>query len=226
MQCFFDQLIGDMRPIKVAGVDVIDSEPDDLAQDCDRAVAIFWWPKNMWTSELHGAVTHASQDQIIGKLERAAEQGGGGHRFQIRNYELRIRKNENGEHRRSNVQWSARSSAITENANLESGNQMKTLRDCFGRSVRLTDERLAHTLERPEMKEMGGEIERLLQQPQLVKRSRSDEAVRLFYQFYTHTLVGGKWLCVVVKYVEDDAFVVTAYLTDKPKPGEDLWPIK
>jgi hypothetical protein len=25
---------------------------------------------------------------------------------------------------------------------------------------------------------------------------------------------------------ENDAFVVTAYLTDKPKAGEDLWPIK
>jgi len=24
----------------------------------------------------------------------------------------------------------------------------------------------------------------------------------------------------------NDAFVVTAYLTDKPKAGEDLWPIK
>src|SRR6266480_1684215 len=88
MQCFFDQLIGDMRPIEVAGVDVIDSEPNDLAQDCDRAVVIFWWPEYMWTSELHGAVAHASQDQIIGKLECAAGQGGGGHRFQIRNYEL------------------------------------------------------------------------------------------------------------------------------------------
>ena len=81
MQCFFDQLIGDMRPIKVAGVDVIDSEPNDLAQDRDRAVVIFWWPEYMWTSELHGAVAHASQDQIIGKLECAAGQGGGGHRF-------------------------------------------------------------------------------------------------------------------------------------------------
>jgi hypothetical protein len=39
-------------------------------------------------------------------------------------------------------------------------------------------------------------------------------------------LVGGKWLCVVVKYEENDAFVVTAYLTDKPKAGEDLWPTK
>jgi len=35
--------------------------------------------------------------------------------------------------------------------------------------------------------------------------------------------VGGKWLGFVVKYGEDDAFVVKAYLTDKPKNGEDLW---
>lgn len=103
---------------------------------------------------------------------------------------------------------------------------MKTLKDCFGHSVRLTDERLTHILEHPEMKEMGAEIERVLLRPQLVRRSRSDETMRLFYQFYAQTIVGGKWLCVVVKYVENDAFVVTAYLTDKPKAGEDLWPKK
>jgi hypothetical protein len=103
---------------------------------------------------------------------------------------------------------------------------MKVLDDCFGRTVRLTDERLAHILEHPEMKGMEVEIERVLRQPQLVRRSRMDPAVRLFYEFYAQTLVNGKWLCVVVKYGEADAFVVTAYLTDKPKPGEDLWPIK
>jgi hypothetical protein len=103
---------------------------------------------------------------------------------------------------------------------------MKTLQDCFGQKVRLTDERLAHILEHAEMKGLGAEIERVLRQPQLVRRSRTDEAVRLFYEFYAQTIVNGKWLCVVVKYLEGDAFVVTAYLTDKPKAGEDLWPTK
>jgi hypothetical protein len=103
---------------------------------------------------------------------------------------------------------------------------MKKLRDCFGFSVRVTDERLAHILDHREMKEMEVEIERAVQQPQIVRRSRSDAAVRLFYQFYPQTIVRGKWLCVVVKYMTDDAFVVTAYLTDKPKAGEDLWPKK
>jgi hypothetical protein len=100
------------------------------------------------------------------------------------------------------------------------------LKDCFGSSVRLTDERLAHILEHPEMIGLRAEIRRVLLEPQMVRRSRSDEAVRLFYEFYAQTIVGGKWLCVVVKYAENDAFVVTAYLTDKPKAGEDLWPKK
>ena len=87
---------------------------------------------------------------------------------------------------------------------------MKTIQDCFGHSVRLTDERMAHILEHPEMSRMGAEIERVLTDPQSVRRSRSDDAVRLFYEFYAQTIVGGKWLCVVVKYLQDDAFVVTA----------------
>jgi len=103
---------------------------------------------------------------------------------------------------------------------------MKTLQECFGRNVRLTDERLAHIQARPEMEEMGDEVEHVLRQPQLCRRSHSDDTARLFYAFYEHTMVGGNWRCVVVKYAENDAFMVTAYLTDKPKAGEDLWPIK
>jgi hypothetical protein len=37
-------------------------------------------------------------------------------------------------------------------------------------------------------------------------------------------MVGGKYLCVVVKVREVDAFVVTAYLTDRVKKGNLLWP--
>jgi hypothetical protein len=103
---------------------------------------------------------------------------------------------------------------------------VKLLDDCFGHKVRLTAERLAHILEHPEMADMAAEIGHVLRAPQIVRRSRSDNAVRLYYEFYARTLVGGKWLCIVVKYAEPDAFVITAYLTDKPKDGEDLWPIK
>jgi hypothetical protein len=103
---------------------------------------------------------------------------------------------------------------------------MKELEDCFGQKVRLTAERLAHILEHPEMIGMAAEIVHVLREPQLVRRSLSDAAVRLFYEFYARTLSGGNWLCLVVKYLENDAFVVTAYLTDTPKAGEELWPKK
>jgi hypothetical protein len=103
---------------------------------------------------------------------------------------------------------------------------MKIIRDCFGQEVRLTDERLAHTLQHAEMTGMEAQIERVVQAPAEVRASRSDENVKLFYEFYAQTSVGGKWLCVVVKYLPDDAFVITAYLSDTMKAGESLWPKK
>ena len=74
--------------------------------------------------------------------------------------------------------------------NLTSDNYMKTLSDCFGREVRVTDERLAHILERPELGGMDSEVEVVLRQPRFVRLSRSDPGVRLFYSFYRkHWLV-------------------------------------
>jgi len=64
---------------------------------------------------------------------------------------------------------------------------MKVIRDCFGQSVRLTAERLAHILEHAEMAGMEDELERVLQTPSEVRLSRSDNNVRLFYEFYTRT---------------------------------------
>ena len=56
---------------------------------------------------------------------------------------------------------------------------------------------------------MEGAIERVLSTPTEVRVSRSDKTVGLFYQFYVQTRVGEKWLCVVVKYQPDEAFVVS-----------------
>jgi hypothetical protein len=100
---------------------------------------------------------------------------------------------------------------------------MKILVDYQGRPVRLTDERRQHILEHPEMAGMESALVETLRDPQLVIGSPADETATLNYRYYLHTLVGGKWLCVVVKYSDADAFVLTAYLTDKPKRGEVLW---
>ena len=84
---------------------------------------------------------------------------------------------------------------------------------------------MEHIREHPEMLRLESEISKVLANPELVVESRTDSFVKLFYDFYSQTIVGGKWLCVVVKYSNEppDAFVVTAYLTNKPKTGRILW---
>lgn len=101
---------------------------------------------------------------------------------------------------------------------------MKILLDYQGRTVRLTDERLAHILSHPEMATMTEALEETLRYPQRVVQSTSDTSAELSYRWYEGTIVGDKWLCIVVKYVVNDAFVVTAYFTDKIKQGAQLWP--
>jgi hypothetical protein len=101
---------------------------------------------------------------------------------------------------------------------------MKLLHDFQGLAIQLTDERRGHILEHPEMIEMEPAIEETLQDPERVVQSVSDSSVRLYYRFYFRTIVGGKYLCVVVKMGGVGAFVLTAYLTDRVKKGERLWP--
>lgn len=96
--------------------------------------------------------------------------------------------------------------------------------DFQGLVIRLTDERRAHVLEHPEMVGLEGEIEATLTHPERVIQSFSDPQAHLYYRFYVGTRVGDKFLCVVVKVTTDDAFLLTAYLTDKIRRGVQLWP--
>ena len=100
---------------------------------------------------------------------------------------------------------------------------MKVLEDYRGRKIRLTDERLNHIREHPEIVGMLNEISRTLADPQEVVQSLGDPEAHLYYRFYFGTRVGDKYFCVVVKVMGEDAFVLTAYLTDTIKKGEVLW---
>jgi hypothetical protein len=101
---------------------------------------------------------------------------------------------------------------------------MKVLTDFEGLAIRLTNERLGHILEHPEMVGKENAIEETLTRPERVVESPSDVQVHLYYRFYTGTAVGDKYLCVVVKVTETDAFVITAYFTNTIKRGTTLWP--
>ena len=98
----------------------------------------------------------------------------------------------------------------------------RTIRDFEGARVRLEDERLLHILE--DHPELGGHdhlIDETLELPEKVVQSMSDRFVRLYYS--DERAVLGKRLCVVVKKAGIDAFVLTAYVTDRVKKGAVVW---
>lgn len=98
------------------------------------------------------------------------------------------------------------------------------LTDYEGRKIRLTEERWQHILSHPEMKDLSPLIPQTLIQPEIVRQSNTDDTVYLYYCYQTQTIVGEKWLCVVVKILDNDAFIITAYLTDRLKKGKQICP--
>jgi len=99
-------------------------------------------------------------------------------------------------------------------------------RDYRGREVRLPDERLAYILRKhPEIAGLEEAMRETLDLPEQVRQSTSDPVrVNLYYRWHIGTTRGDKYLCVVVKLVDDDAFVITAYLTEEIKRGDVIWP--
>jgi hypothetical protein len=97
--------------------------------------------------------------------------------------------------------------------------------DWQGKPVRLTGERLRHIGERPEMRGLEASILRTIRSPVCVVQSRSDSDTLLYYRAIADTPVGDKLICVVVKQGRGDAFVLTAYLTDRVEKGRLIWPV-
>lgn len=100
---------------------------------------------------------------------------------------------------------------------------MTLFTDYAGRAVRLTDERRAHLLQHPEMADLEPLLPHAIASPDVVVRSSTDDTVLLYYRQAATATFGDKLLCVVIKHLPDDAFVITAYLTDKIKTGDTLW---
>jgi hypothetical protein len=101
---------------------------------------------------------------------------------------------------------------------------MLYFRDLKNRSIRLTAERLHYfEADHPEMAAQTPRIAETLATPDRIVRSRSDSTGELFYTWYLSTPVTTKFLCVVVKVLPDDHFIITSYYTDAVKGGEALW---
>lgn len=76
------------------------------------------------------------------------------------------------------------------------------------------------------MAEQFDRIAETLAQPELVVATTVDESVHVYHRFYEATPVTSKFLQVAVKLVElveEDAFVLTAFYSSRPKKGVVVW---
>ena len=74
MERLFDDLVGHMRTVIIAGIDMVDSCRNRLAQNSDCSIAIARRSLHLRTCKLHRAIAHAIQtDGSSGKREATAE---------------------------------------------------------------------------------------------------------------------------------------------------------
>ena len=98
--------------------------------------------------------------------------------------------------------------------------------DYQGHPIRLPGERWGHIIhDHPCMANMQEELSQTLKDPEIIRKStRPMGTARIYYKWFDNTVVGNKWVCVVAAFLEDgDAFVLTAYPSDRLKPGEEIW---
>ncbi len=69
------------------------------------------------------------------------------------------------------------------------------------------------------MKNREIEVQKTLQKPDEVRRSRTDRSVYLFYKKEK----AKRWICAVAKRLNNEGFLITTYLTDAIKEGEIVW---
>ncbi len=95
--------------------------------------------------------------------------------------------------------------------------------DYNGRKIRLTSERQNHILEHPEMLEQLNKIRETISSPEIVIATDADKTVHVYHRYYNTTPVTSKFLLVVVKMLDDDAFILTAFFSNRSKKGSILW---
>lgn len=91
------------------------------------------------------------------------------------------------------------------------------------REIRLTQERWEHILDHPEMDGQRERLSDVLQEPDIIVATPKDATVHAFHRWYDETPVTQKYAVVVVKWLVDDAFILTAYFTSRVRKGDIVW---
>lgn len=107
-------------------------------------------------------------------------------------------------------------------AKLVPADRLFEVEDVFGKKIRTTKAYWAYISETKHrvLKNKLSVVIQTLKEASEVRRSREDSKVLLYYR-----KINRHYLCVVAKHLNDEGFVVTAYITGKSRrKGESLWP--
>lgn len=74
------------------------------------------------------------------------------------------------------------------------------------------------TIKHPSLKNKEKEIKKVLQDPEIIRVSKSDKKVFLYYRKHKQN-----YFCAVTKNENGSGFLITAYLTNKIKEGKIVW---
>ena len=75
------------------------------------------------------------------------------------------------------------------------------------------------TIKHPVMSGFEDNVKETLADPDQIRASRSDPNILLFYKINSP----GRWICAVVKRLNGDGFLITAYPTGAIKEGKQIW---
>ena len=73
----------------------------------------------------------------------------------------------------------------------------------------------------PIIEELETEVKETIKSPNEVRQSRKDNSIHLYYKRYP--TLKNRFICVLIKCLNKNGFVVSAYLADNVKKGEVVW---
>ena len=89
------------------------------------------------------------------------------------------------------------------------------LKDKTGRIIYLTNERYSHIKKHPEMQNNIPIIEETIKNPQKITDYSLDLDIKYYYKHYKDRKSKAKYLRVIVKYLNGEGFVITAYFVEE-----------
>ena len=87
--------------------------------------------------------------------------------------------------------------------------------DKSGRKIHLTEERWKHLSKHPQVYNNLEWIKETLQQPTKITDYQLDDKVRYYYRYYKKSVSPARCLRVIVKYLNEDGFIVTAHFVEE-----------